>query len=209
MDGDELDSADDDNLTDEEIADDGSSVRESLPTKPLSDRGLESVAALTSSAESSEAVENIIDGLSQHEAELDDDSDIDERVHMAVPLITGILPEELEGGLVSALDELAPRLASTPRLQDKALRVVFSVGIDVVVMDAESSCLAGRLQLRPEDMLSSNDTDDVWGVFMVPDMNEVCRDLDDGDDDDDIEDDDKDGHQHHHGDSKPKHSPLR
>ena len=67
-----------------------------------------------------------------------------------------------------ALDRICPALSTTPRLQDKALRVVFSVGIDAVLMDAELSAMMGKFSLRPEDMLASSSTDNVWGNFMMP-----------------------------------------
>ena len=65
------------------------------------------------------------------------------------------------------LDQLCPPLASTPLLQDKCLRVVFSVGVETVIIDAMTYAHIGKLSLQPKDMLASDDTEDVFGSFMV------------------------------------------
>ena len=85
-----------------------------------------------------------------------------------LPLVAGLLPPALERHLGAALDELCPELADTPLLQAKALRVVLSVGIDAVVVDAELSACLGNLGLGPEHMLPSSATDDVFGTFQLP-----------------------------------------
>jgi hypothetical protein len=79
-----------------------------------------------------------------------------------------LLPPELEKLLGAALDELCPDLSDTPLLQHKALRAVMSVGVDAVVVDAELSACLGDLDLRPEQLLPSAATDDVFGVFQLP-----------------------------------------
>lgn len=83
-------------------------------------------------------------------------------------LVTGLNSPALEEYFVEALDELCPPLASTPRLEDKALRVVFSVGIDVMMVDAERSAQLGKFKLQPTDLLTSTQTDDVFEYFMLP-----------------------------------------
>lgn len=77
---------------------------------------------------------------------------------------------ERDSMIAEALDELAPRLADghSPSLQDKALRAVLSVGFDAVVLDAESSAHCGKLSLGPAAMLSSTDTEGLFGSFEVP-----------------------------------------
>ena len=85
-----------------------------------------------------------------------------------IPLVSGLLPPELEKLLGAALDELCPDLSDTPLLQHKALRAVMSVGVDAVVVDAELSACLGELDLRPEQLLPSAATDDVFGVFQLP-----------------------------------------
>jgi hypothetical protein len=67
-----------------------------------------------------------------------------------------------------ALNELCPELATTPRLQDKVLRAVLSVGIDCVVADAEMAPILDRPHVLAKDLLHSDDTDDIFGTFIIP-----------------------------------------
>eukprot|EP01041_Mallomonas_annulata_P006081 gene6081-12271_t len=87
---------------------------------------------------------------------------------IAVPLVSGVLDEEVEGALAAVLDQLCPPLASSHLLQDKALRAVLSVGVEVVVIDAVLSAAMGKVNLKPEDALTSDDTDELFGAFMIP-----------------------------------------
>lgn len=66
------------------------------------------------------------------------------------------------------MDSLCPQLKSTPLLEQKALRVVYSAGVDVMVLDSDSSVAVGRPLLTPKHMLSSSATTDIFGNFMVP-----------------------------------------
>ena len=66
------------------------------------------------------------------------------------------------------LDTLCPPLASSRRLQDKVLRTMMSVGIDCIIADAELAQLLGQPDVRPDQLLSSDDTDDIFGTFMLP-----------------------------------------
>jgi len=70
--------------------------------------------------------------------------------------------------ICQALDELCPQLRSSPRLQDKTLRAVLSIGIDCVVADADLAPLLGKIEVTSTQMLHSDDTDGVYGVFMLP-----------------------------------------
>ncbi|KAJ1405190.1 hypothetical protein B484DRAFT_216367 [Ochromonadaceae sp. CCMP2298] len=83
-------------------------------------------------------------------------------------LITGEQPEAVQQALGASLDALCPPLASSKTLQHKALRVVFSVGVDVCIIDAEASAKLGRLSLTSEDMLTSDETDQVFEHFYLP-----------------------------------------
>ena len=65
----------------------------------------------------------------------------------AIPLVSGMLPVSLEEMVGQSLDALCPPLATSTSLQDKGLRVVMSVGVDVVVVDALLSSKMGRLAL--------------------------------------------------------------
>ena len=85
-----------------------------------------------------------------------------------IDLISGLLPEKVEEVLTQALDDLCPELADTPKLQDKALRLVFSVGVDVAMLDAESSAYVGKFGLHAKDMLSSETTEELFGSFIIP-----------------------------------------
>ena len=84
-----------------------------------------------------------------------------------IVLISGAYPENAEESIRQYLDDMCPALKSTPRLQDKALRAVMSVGIDVAVVDAELSASIGKLALKPSDLISSDETDELFGQFSV------------------------------------------
>jgi hypothetical protein len=84
-----------------------------------------------------------------------------------IVLISGAYPESTEESIRQYLDDMCPALKSTPRLQDKALRAVMSVGIDVTVIDAELSASIGKLALKPSDLISSDETDELFGTFSV------------------------------------------
>ena len=87
-----------------------------------------------------------------------------------VVLVDGIMPDEVQSVLGAALDSLCPFLASTPSLQDKTLRTVFSVGVDIAIVDSSLSAYLDPLTLTPSDLLSSDKTDSVFGEFMIPKM---------------------------------------
>lgn len=97
----------------------------------------------------------------------DEDCDRVLQVHCS-DLISGINDDQMEEFFADALNELCPPLKSTPRLEDKALRVVMSVGIDLVMMDAETSAMIGKFRLKASDLLTHQQTDDVFETFMVP-----------------------------------------
>lgn len=85
-----------------------------------------------------------------------------------LPLVSNVLPPSMEKHLAEALDSLCPSLRTTPLLQDKALRIVLSVGIDAVVVDAELSSALQKTTLTPGHLLPSAATDDVFGNFILP-----------------------------------------
>eukprot|EP01038_Epipyxis_sp_PR26KG_P008494 gene8494-11480_t len=82
-------------------------------------------------------------------------------------LISGLIPE-IDQPLGDALNQICPPLASTPRLQDKALRIVLSVGIDIVMLDAELSAMVGKFSLTENDLIDATATDNVFGKFIMP-----------------------------------------
>lgn len=65
------------------------------------------------------------------------------------------------------LDILCPKLGSTTLLEDKALRLIFSIGYEVCVLDSDLSAAVGRLRLTLKDMLSAKDAENVFGVFQI------------------------------------------
>lgn len=89
---------------------------------------------------------------------------------MAFPLASppGDMQSDAAELICQALDEMCPPLRSSPRLQDKTLRAVLSIGIDCIVADADLAPLLGQIQVHPEQMLHSDDTDGIFGVFMLP-----------------------------------------
>jgi hypothetical protein len=66
------------------------------------------------------------------------------------------------------LDQLAPALASSKLLSDKVLRTIFSYGVDVVIVDSFTSAHLEPLSLLPSDILTSAETDDVFGSIHIP-----------------------------------------
>eukprot|EP00607_Mallomonas_marina_P010029 CAMPEP_0182422318 /NCGR_PEP_ID=MMETSP1167-20130531/7971_1 /TAXON_ID=2988 /ORGANISM="Mallomonas Sp, Strain CCMP3275" /LENGTH=304 /DNA_ID=CAMNT_0024600279 /DNA_START=483 /DNA_END=1397 /DNA_ORIENTATION=+ len=86
----------------------------------------------------------------------------------ALPMVSETMDVELEESLKEVLDQLCPPLATSHTLQERALRVVFSVGVEVAVMDAVTSSSLGPIQLQAKDALSSKATESVFGGFMIP-----------------------------------------
>lgn len=83
-------------------------------------------------------------------------------------LISDILPEEISDKFGEALDTLCPALASTPKLEDKALRTVLSFGHEAVSIEPEIKPALGKLKLTPEDLMSIDDVAHIFGGFMIP-----------------------------------------
>jgi hypothetical protein len=105
---------------------------------------------------------NIVEEMG--ESENKDEDNYEGKIH----LVDDLVSESLKRSFQEALDTLCPPLKSTPRLQDKALRIAFSVGVEAVVVDAESSAHMGKLAVTTDDLLSSEATNDVFGQFMLP-----------------------------------------
>ena len=95
-------------------------------------------------------------------------TNFDGDINSQLVLVSDVMPEPIEQAVAAALDELCPELTTTPKLQDKALRCVFSVGIDVVIVDSLLSVAMGKFNLKPTHLLTSDDTDDIFGEFLVP-----------------------------------------
>lgn len=92
----------------------------------------------------------------------------EEDVHHPLVLISGVNTPQLEHSIAQALDELCPALASTPRLEDKGLRVALSVGTELVVVEGNQSARIGKNTLGAEHMLTAEDSAGVFGSFVVP-----------------------------------------
>ncbi len=100
---------------------------------------------------------------------------VNESDEVEIEMISGLLDERIEKHLAHALDTLCPALESTPKLQDKALRLVFSVGVDVVMLDAETSGIINKFSLQHKDMVSSDDSEAVFGGFLIPPNNPLVN----------------------------------
>jgi hypothetical protein len=61
----------------------------------------------------------------------------------SLTLIKSMLSKEVEQLVGNSLDNLCPPLTSSRNIQDKVLRVVLSVGVDTVIVDAEASAKLG------------------------------------------------------------------
>jgi hypothetical protein len=86
----------------------------------------------------------------------------------AVFLISGKYSEKNEESLKKLLDQLCPNLATSSRLQDKALRSVFSVGVDAVSINCDVYASMRKLALKPSDFITASQTDRLFRSFSVP-----------------------------------------
>ena len=96
-------------------------------------------------------------------------------------LVSGMGTPEVESYFGQELDDHCVLLESTPKLQDKALRCVFSVGCELAIVDAELSAMLPKITLNPIDLLTADETSELFGNFGVQGEDE---DSDDDDDDD-------------------------
>lgn len=85
-----------------------------------------------------------------------------------INLLQHALSDKLQMIINETLNELCPALSSTPMIQQKALRIVFSIGVDVVIVDAETSAYLGKFSLTPRDLVNSDQTGTVFGSFCIP-----------------------------------------
>ena len=85
-----------------------------------------------------------------------------------MPLVSGLYSSRVERLLADSLDNLCPSLTSTPLLQEKALRVVFSQGVEVMIIDAEHSAMLGKLKLAYDELLTPEETLGVIENFQIP-----------------------------------------
>ncbi len=116
-------------------------------------------------------------GKSSEDDELDDDNENEESggnqpLHQGMPFVL-ISPPEGEEDLVAdaiaaELNELCPPLETSPRLQDKVLRAIMSIEVDCVIADAELAPHLGMPDVHPQQALTSDDTDDIFGTFVIP-----------------------------------------
>ena len=79
----------------------------------------------------------------------------------------GLLEPDIESSLSETLNELCSPLSTTPLLQDKCLRLVYSIGIDSVMIDCMTLAHIGKSDIKPNDLLPSSKTANVFGNFMV------------------------------------------
>lgn len=104
-------------------------------------------------------------------------------------LLTALYPPEVELPMHAVLEHLCPplRRAAVPMddstrelyglkgadvsstLQHKAMRVTYSVGVDILVMDSYTSAALGKVDnLTVQDLLTPSETSRVFGQFGVP-----------------------------------------
>lgn len=108
--------------------------------------------------------------------------------HNPTILLSSLYSPEVEAPLHAVLEHLCPHLKQvavsldaearqmygfgpevTSTLQHKAMRVSYSVGVDVLVMDAYTSAALGKVDdITVHDLLTPNDTSRVFGQFGVP-----------------------------------------
>lgn len=79
--------------------------------------------------------------------------------------------KRIEDKVRGALITLCPKLKTSKTLQEQALRLVFSVGNDVCVLDSDLSAAMGKFNLTLKDVLSVKDTEYVFGRFrLIPEL---------------------------------------
>lgn len=89
-------------------------------------------------------------------------------LYTPVTLVDKLAPSFVHSIASHTLDQLAPALASSKLLSDKVLRTIFSYGVDVVIVDSFTSAHLEPLSLLPSDILTSAETDDVFGSIHIP-----------------------------------------
>ena len=82
-------------------------------------------------------------------------------------LLSGLSHPETEEYFGKELDDHCVLLETTPKLQDKAMRIVLSVGCEVVIIDSELSACLRKLTLNPLDLLTADETNDIFGNFGI------------------------------------------
>ena len=111
--------------------------------------------------------EDVKEAIAMFDGQQEGDKESPYEASSEVILLSGIHPAPYEAKLAEEFDDLCPAVANSRYLEDKALRAVFSVGIEAVLMDSETSARIGPLRLRAEDMIPSEETDDLFGEFHV------------------------------------------
>ena len=101
-------------------------------------------------------------------------------------LLSGLRNPEFDNYFGRELDAHCILLETTPKLQDKGLRLAFSVGCELAIIDAETSSILRKLTLSPSDLLTADETGDLFGEFGV--QSGVEEDSSDSDSDSDSDD---------------------
>ena len=83
-------------------------------------------------------------------------------------LMSKFLPPEVGDKFGEALDTLCPALKTTPKLEDKALRIVLSLAHEVVMVEPEIQSGLGKLSLSDKDIVGIDDVVHIFGGFMIP-----------------------------------------
>lgn len=108
--------------------------------------------------------------------ELEEVRDLGMKAHEAVAgghrlevyLAEGAISKPLGESISKAFDYICPALKSTPHLQDKALRIIFSTGVEVMMIDSELSAMIGKLKIKPKDLVTLDETEELFTQFVVP-----------------------------------------
>lgn len=88
--------------------------------------------------------------------------------HLCPPLKHAALPLNTQA---KELYGLSDRPETTSTLQHKAMRIVYSVGVDVLIMDSYTSAALGKVDnITVHDLLTAKETSRVFGQFGVPKM---------------------------------------
>jgi hypothetical protein len=111
----------------------------------------------------------VVSAIFQQQRFLDESVTLPQKGELECVLVDELVPDPgLRSQLLASFDELCPELSSSPSLQHRALRVVASTGIDAFLVDCEVSLAMGPLRLKEEDLLSSDQTENIFGQFEVP-----------------------------------------
>lgn len=84
-----------------------------------------------------------------------------------VLMVNRVLPPDFSGFFGELFDRICPKLASTPLIEHKVLRIVMSYGHDLCVIEPEVCALMEKISLTKNDILHIDEVANIFGGFMI------------------------------------------